>query len=210
MTGICQAKSIEVGDQVFRVGFSQAQSHFPFHSRLVASQKGDVVSLDQKVRHFQFALGGSLQGGLGFRLAVEELIAPGKHVISEDNVRIELDNFLGFFDRLFVFAQDRVNRPRQESVGHMIARIGLRPQLTGLLRLFHVSGHLHIVGSSDKEFLPVTGAIPQLIGLAVALRREGRLSHIAVHEPQRRIRHREFGVDLNGALEKGQGAGATS
>ena len=193
-----------VGDPVFRSGFSLTQSRFPFHSRLVAFQEGDVVSLDQKVGDFQFALGGSLKGVLGFPQAVEVLIAGGKIDIPDGKVRIELDRFLGFFDRLFVFAEDRVNHRRQESVGIGFARISLRPQLTGLLRLFQVSRHLQIVGRGDKELLRVTGAIPQLIGFARALRGEGRLSNIAVHAPQIRIGHREFGVDLNGALEKGQ------
>ena len=68
---------------------------------------------------------------------------------------------------------------------------------------------MRIVGSGDKELLPVTGAIPQLIGFAGALRREGRLSNIAVHAPQRRMRHGEFGVDLHGALEEGQSGRGT-
>ncbi len=61
-----------------------------------------------------------------------------------------------------------------------------------------------IVGSSDKELLAVTGAIPQLIGFAGALRGEAESPISPYVCPRRRIGHREFGVDLNGALEKGQ------
>src|SRR2546422_4492672 len=42
-------------------------------------------------------------------------------------------------DRFLMLAELRINQPRQESVGIFITRISLRPHLTGLLRLFHVS-----------------------------------------------------------------------
>src|ERR1019366_10319574 len=47
-------------------------------------------------------------------------------------------------------------------------------------------------------------------GFAGALRGEGRVLNIAVHASQPRICHREFGVYLSGALEKGQSGGITS
>ena len=67
MTGICPDKSLPVGDHVFGTGFLLAQSHFPLHSSLVSSQKGDVVSLDQKLRDLQLAVGRSLKSVLRFR-----------------------------------------------------------------------------------------------------------------------------------------------
>ena len=56
-----------------------------------------------------------------------------------------------------------------------------------------------------KNSLAIADAIPQLIRLAVALLGERQLSHQAIDEPQRRVRHRELGVDLDGALEEGHG-----
>ena len=82
----------------------------------------------------------------------------------------------------------------------MLTRISLPPQFQGLLRLSQVSRHLSIVISRDKELLPITGAIPQLISLGGALRGQDRLPNIAVQEPQVRMSQREFGIDLNGAL----------
>jgi len=134
--------------------------------------------------------------------APKVFIVEGKLGVTDSRVRIYLDNFLGFLDRLFVFPQDIVNNPAQESVGKPLAGISPCPQLRGLLRLLQVSCHVKFVGGSDKELLPVTGPIPQLIGSAGAFLREARLSHIAVHEPQRGVRHCELGVDLNGAPEE--------
>src|SRR5260370_16905108 len=95
-------------------------------------------------------------------------------------------------------------------MGQPLTRISLRPRLTGLLRFFLVSRHLQIVGNIDKELLPVTGAIPQLIGFACTFRGESRLFDPAIHAPQRRICHRELGVDRNASLEVGHsGASAT-
>src|SRR2546426_6374720 len=78
VTGICQDKTLALGNFVFGSGFSLSQSHFPIHSGLVTFQKGDVVSLDQKVRHLQLAVGGSLKGVLGFPQAAQELIVESK------------------------------------------------------------------------------------------------------------------------------------
>jgi len=210
VTGIRQDKRLLVRHPVFRSECPPTESHFPFHSRLVALQKGNAVPLDQKLRDFQFALGGSLKGAPGLREAIEVCVAEGKLEIAESKVRIELDNFPGRFDPLFVLAEDRVNHSRQESVSVHLTRIRLRPGLTGLLRLFQVSRDLHLVGSRDKEFLSITGAIPQLIRLADARRREGGLSNRAIRKPQIRVCHRELGVDFKGALKKRHGGSSAS
>ena len=67
--------------------------------------------------------------------------------------------------------------------------------------LLEIPGHLEIVGQSDEEPLPITGAISQLVGLGDILRRLGRLPRIAVRTTQERICHRELGIDFNGALQ---------
>src|SRR5260370_31514281 len=114
---ISQDETFAVGNPVFRSGSSLTQSRYPFHSRLVAFHKSEVVSLAQKLSHFYFALGCSLKGSLVFSQAVKEPILGGKIHIREGKVRIERDRLLGCFDRLFMFAEDRVNHPRQESGG---------------------------------------------------------------------------------------------
>ena len=53
-----------------------------------------------------------------------------------------------------------------------------------------------------KNRLAVAGAIAQLVRLGVLSVGERGLSHQAVHEPQRRMRHRELGIDLDRALEQ--------
>ena len=57
--------------------------------------------------------------------------------------------------------------------------------------------------TSDEEFLPLTGAIPQLVSFAVVLGGEIGLSDLGELAPQEGIGQRELRVDLNGALEKG-------
>ena len=49
--------------------------------------------------------------------------------------------------------------------------------------------------------------LQQFIGFADALRSQVRLSPIAIHEPQGRVRDGEFGVNLDGALLATQRAG---
>src|ERR1035438_3316528 len=92
-----QDKSLVVGNRVFRSGFSPTQGHLAVHFRFVTSQKGQVVSLDQKVREFQLALGCPLIAGLGFSEAVQELIAGGKIYVWEDKVGMQPEGPLGFF-----------------------------------------------------------------------------------------------------------------
>src|SRR5208282_4077320 len=87
-----------------------------------------------------------------------------------------------------------------------LTRIGLPPQLIALFSLFQVSRHLLLIGSRDEELLGVGSAIPQLIGFGGVLRRESRISNIAVGASQERVGRREFRIDLDGALEKGNGA----
>ena len=82
----------------------------------------------------------------------------------------------------------------------------MHPHFTGLLRLFQVFRHLRIISSRDPELLPVAGTIPQLIGFAGALRRERSLAKIAVHAPQPRIGHGEFGSISMARLKRGRAA----
>src|SRR6516162_5949004 len=92
---------------------------------------------------------------------------------------------------------------------HGVARISLRPQLAGLLRLLHVSCHLQIIRSTDEELLPITDPFPQLISLTSALRRQVGLSDVIVHASQGRIGQGKLGVDLNGVLEQRYNSGGT-
>ena len=92
----------------------------------------------------------------------------------------------------------------------LVARIGSRPQLTGLVPFFQVSCHHAVVRKVDKKPLLVTGAIPQLIGFDDALFRQIRLSSLAIPPAQPCVSRCEFGVDLSSSFEEGQSGGRTS
>lgn len=89
-----------MGHQVFRPGLGSCQRRFPVHCRAVTSQEGDVVPQEQCVRMVEFALGGSLNGGLGFSQAVEVQITERQIEIGGGKVGIQTDRLLRCFDRL--------------------------------------------------------------------------------------------------------------
>src|SRR5215831_10485089 len=84
----------------------------------------------------------------------------------------------------------------------LIARIGLKPQLEGLVRLLEVSGHLTVVVKVDEKPLAFADAIPQLPSFCGALSGQHGRSNIAVCEPQIRVRHRELGIDFDSTTEE--------
>jgi hypothetical protein len=96
---ICQDRSLFVGEPVFGSESSLTWSRRPFHSCLVAPQKGDLALRDQKLRDFQFALEGSLTGVFGLFQATKENVVSGKIRVPEHKVRIELNTFLGCCSR---------------------------------------------------------------------------------------------------------------
>ncbi len=63
----------------------------------------------------------------------------GKIVIPDGEIRVELDSFPGFGERLFILTRVLVNDPRQYLVGLRLTGIGSRPRLTGLSRLFQAA-----------------------------------------------------------------------
>ena len=75
-------------------GLSPRQGNFPFHGRLVALQKGDVVALDQKVGDLQLSRGGLLKGVRGIPQTAKVFIVEGKLGIADGRVRIDFDNLL--------------------------------------------------------------------------------------------------------------------
>src|SRR5260221_3764426 len=89
----------------------------------------------------------------------------------------------------------------------LAVRIGLKPQLEGLVRLFQISRHLPVVEKVDKKLLPVADSIPQLPGFCGALSRQHGLSNNAVVEPQIRVRHREFGIYFDSTAVKRDACG---
>src|ERR1017187_7131257 len=133
----------------------------------------------------------------------------GKVVIPYGKIRIELDSFPALGERRFVPASGLVDHPGQDIVGACLTRIGLRPCLTGLSRLFQVSRYQRVVAGSNKEFLPIAGAIPQLPGSAGAFGREIGLIEIGVDSPQRRMCHGECGIDFRGTSEERQSSRGT-
>src|ERR1700730_9611005 len=98
----------------------------------------------------------------------------GKIGIPDAKIRVDFDSFPGFRDRFLVLTRGFVIY-RQTYVRLWVTGIGPRPRLTGLARLFQISGYQRLVAGRDREFLPITHAIPQLPGPADAFRRQIRL-----------------------------------
>src|ERR1700733_6050427 len=165
--------------------------------------------MDDVVRGSEFAFRGLLKDVLRFSQTIESRIVLGKKAVLDSKVRRKLDRFLTFLYCLFFLAEHSVDKARQESMRQHFSRIGLYPGFTGLLGLFLVSRRASIIVGGNEELLVVTGAISQFIGFADAFRSQVRLSPIAVHEPQSRVCDGEFGVNLNGALEEGNGSSRT-
>ena len=89
-----------VGNLVVRIGLSPNPSRDLFHSRGIASQEGCVVGLDSELIEHKFSIERQLNGLLRLVQLVEVLIAASQNAIRNRKVRIELDGFPGFFDRL--------------------------------------------------------------------------------------------------------------
>src|SRR5206468_8938422 len=100
-------------DPVFRSGPSPSPSGLPFHFRLVTSQEGDIVLQHRKLIDFQPASCRKPECVLGFSQAIKISMVDGKTVIPDGEIRVELDSFPGFGERLFIL----VNDPRQYLVG---------------------------------------------------------------------------------------------
>ena len=69
-SGTGEHESLMVRNLVLRVLFWSA-SDFALHSRLVALQKREIVTIDQKFRNFEFALRAQAQAVRGLREPVE-------------------------------------------------------------------------------------------------------------------------------------------
>ena len=123
-----------MGDPIISSGVRLPKRRSARHSRLIGFQKGDVIAHDQKLRHFQFAFGGLLKRALGLAETIEENVAPAKIGISEDKILIEINRLFGLFPSCFILSE-ALDDPGQKPVRIRIARISLRPQLAGLLRL---------------------------------------------------------------------------
>src|SRR5580692_10685544 len=80
----------------------------------------------------------------------------------------------------------------------------LRPQLACLLGFLEVSGDLQIVGSIDEKLLVFAHAVAKRSGTTGFPGRADGVSNISVNAPQKGVRHSEFGIDLNGAVEVGE------
>ncbi len=124
-------QSLIVRHPVLRVLFGSA-GDFAFHSRLVALEKREVVTEDQKFRDFQFALRRQLQGLRGLCEPVEEKIVDGKTSVREWDVRIEPYGLLGCLNPPFILAGAECDPTRDNARGVRIARIRLCPRFESL------------------------------------------------------------------------------
>src|SRR5215471_9856825 len=103
-SGTGEHESLMVRNLVLRVLFWSA-SDFALHSRLVALQKREIVTIDQKYRSFEFALcAAQPQAVRGLREPVEtEIIDSGIQVWSWPGP-IESDGHLGGLNSPFILA----------------------------------------------------------------------------------------------------------
>src|SRR5689334_15096233 len=98
MPRICQDEPLSAADEVIRRGSSPPERRLPFHPRLVTFEKGDVVSLDRKLRHLELARRCATKRVLGFIKAFEKLTVEGKLQVPDWKIWIDLDRFRGGLD----------------------------------------------------------------------------------------------------------------
>ena len=148
----------------------------------------------------------------GLRLVetIKSDVAEHEGGVGDGVVRIQPDCIPAFFNGFLILSKDGVNNPRQESMRRPRARIGLYAKLAGLFGLFHAPRHHHMEGSRDEIVLRLTRSLAQVVCLLGVVRSDGGFSNIAVHAPQCRISHGEFGVNLDGMLEEGHSGSRTS
>ena len=131
-----------------------------------------LYRMTRKSGHFQLALGGALKRALRFGEAVREEIAVRKIGIRKRKVGIRRDCLLGMRQSLVQIGLSREWKgppTNPAALGSDSARIGLKPQLEGLVRLFQISRHMPVVGKVDEELFPIADTIPQLPGSCRAL-----------------------------------------
>src|SRR6516225_12325740 len=102
-SGTGEHESLMVRNLVFRVLFRSA-SDFALHSRLVALQKREIVTIDQKYRTFEFALCAQPQAVRGLREPVETEIMGSDSPIWHWQAPIEPDGLLGGLNSPFILA----------------------------------------------------------------------------------------------------------
>src|SRR5579863_3462426 len=154
MPHIGERESLVVRDPGLAPWPRPGYTDFALHSTDVPFEKRDVVALRGELRALQFS--GSAQGNglFGFLHALQRNIIAGEKVVRNHGFRIDLHHLLRFLDRLLVPAGCRINKSCQEGVWEFLARIGLRPQFAGLLRLLEISrGPAVVISRYKKLFL---------------------------------------------------------
>jgi hypothetical protein len=73
-----------------------------------------------------------------------------------------------------------------------------------------ISGNLPVVQKQDKEPFPLADAVPQLIRFRDVLRAQIGLSHVPAKKSEIRVRHGEFRINRDGALEMRNPSGKTT
>ena len=110
-------------------------------------------------RIVHFALRGLLKHVFNVCEAIKINKVVAKEVISRVSIWDKCNSLTTLFHSLFVSAEHRINETCEESVSAPFTGINLRPLLTGLLRLFLISGSSSVIVSSDEKFLFVTRSI---------------------------------------------------
>ena len=87
-------------------------------------------------------------------------------------------------------------------VGHIIARIRLRPQLIGLCGLVDLPGHQSKVVSGDGQLISLTDSLAQIVRRLDVLAGQRGLPRVQVGNSQTGEGHSEVGVKFDGTLEK--------
>src|SRR5436305_254931 len=102
-SGTGEHQSLMMRHRVLYVRAGNA-SDFALHSRLVALQKREIVTIDQKFRNFQFALCAQPQAVRGLREPVETEIMDSDSRVWKWHAPIEPDALLGGLNSPFILA----------------------------------------------------------------------------------------------------------
>ena len=83
-----------------------------------------------------------------------------------------------------------------------LARVFVDPRFQGLPRQFQISRYLPVIVERDEKVLPIADAIPELIGLGDALRRQFGRPEGVIIPAQVGMSHRKCGVEFYRPLQE--------
>src|SRR5215831_15796027 len=179
-------------------GRSGSASDFALHSRLVALQKREIVTNDQKFRNFDLALCAQPQAVRGLREPVETEIVGSNSRVWKWAGHIEPDGLLGGLNSPFVLSVIECDPTPENAPWISITRIRLCPRFESLQLLLQVPGYLAVIEHENEAPLPIADTIPKRVGFADFVRSLIGLPRIGQPKSEIGMRHRELRIDCDG------------